>query len=167
MEKIKLTNKMKILGVISLCLVLVISINFGVRVMFGTINENIAELGVVVTPTKPANRFYYQIISIDTFEYWVFNLNERESEPIIEDIEDGNWTEMTSNHIDKLEYFEYYDKIFKDDYKEHKCYICIYDELRGRIITSSENQIWEDTTGWIIFLYDMDDSKYYCVYETY
>ncbi len=165
MEIKKPINKkiLKILAlVVSICLVL----SFVIRYAFGTINEYIAELGIVYVPQKPAIRFYYQIFSIDIFEYWVFKLSNEEEKIILDEAENGNWSEMNSEHIAKLEYFDEYKKIFGNRYKKHKCYICIYDKSHKEIISDSDNEIWQDTTKWIIFLYDVDSNRYYCVFET-
>ena len=147
---------------VSLCLMF----SFITRFAFGRINEYISELGVVYTPQKTAIRFHYQILSIDTFEYWVFILSDNEEKIILDEVENGNWSEMNFNHIDKLEYFDEYKKIFGNSYKKHKCYISIYDIKQNEYITDSENEIWQDTTKWLIFLYDTETKKYYCVHET-
>lgn len=153
---------LKILAlVVSICLVL----SFVIRYAFGTINEYIADLGIVYVPQKPAIRFYYQIFSIDIFEYWVFKLNNEEEKIILDEAENGNWSEMNSEHIAKID-CEEYRKIFGNSYKKHKCYICIYDKSHKEVITDSDYEIWQDTTKWIIFLYDVDTNRYYCVFET-
>lgn len=164
MEKMK--NLRKIIISLLIFAIIITSFYFLVRAKFGGINEYIAELDVVYTPQKTATRFYYQLMSIDTFEYWIFKINNDEKQILLEDIEEGNWSVMTPEHIDKIEYFEHYDKVFGDAYKRHECYICIYDKSRNEVITESKNEIWQDTTKWIIFLYDTEYNRYYCVYET-
>lgn len=164
MERIKPTSK-KLLKCLIALLVVCSVLHFVIRVEFGGISEYISGLGIVYTPKKPANRFYYELFSIDTFEYWVFKLDKKESAKVLEDINNGNWSEMSSEHIDKPEYFEHYKKIFGNSYKNHRCYICIYDEGWHNIITDSNEDI-KYTANLIIFLYDTDTNRYYCVYET-
>ena len=134
---------------------------------FGKINPYIVEQSVVYTPTKYPSKFHYDIISIDEFQYWVFRLNNKEEQIIIQEAESGgNWTKMTGEHADKLDSFDHYIKIFGYFYRFHDCYICIYDDQNSEIITDSENLIYHDTTEWIIFLYDTDTNKYYCIFQT-
>ena len=102
----------------------------------------------------------------DIYEYYVFKLSNREEEIIIQEAENCNWSEMTSLHVNKLEHFESYNAFLDCTYRHHKCYICIYDEQNNQIITNSDNDIYHDTTGWIIFLYDTETNKYYCVFQT-
>lgn len=143
---------------------LLIAINI---LCFGKINPYITEQNVVYTPTKLPSRFHYTIISIDEFQYWVFRLNNKEEQIIINEAENGgNWTKMTDEHVDKLDSFDSYIKIFGYFYRYHDCYISIYDAQNGEIITNSENLIYLDTTEWIVFLYDTDTNKYCCVFQT-
>lgn len=137
------------------------------RCCFGNMNSYIEGLNIVYTPTKTASRFHYTIMSIDIFEYWVFRLNNKEEKIIIQEAENGgNWSKMTDEHVDKLDSFDHYIKIFGYFYRYHDCYICIYDDQNGKVITNSDNRIYLNTTEWIIFLYDTDTNKYYCVFET-
>ena len=105
-------------------------------------------------------------LSIDTFEYWVFKLSDSEKAEISKDIETGNWEKLNSNHIERLDSFTSYYKIFGFLYKKHNCYICIYDRNNDVIITNSKNLIYLDTSSWIIFLYDTETGKYYCIHQT-
>ncbi len=166
MKRIKPSNK-KALKILAVLLVVHFFIFSALWSYVGGINEYIAQLDIVYTPTKPAFRFYYQIMSIDTFEYWIFKLNDKEEKKILDEVEEGKWSEVNSQHMGRLEDFEYYGKIFGEKYKDHESYICIYDEMRGNIITDSSSAIWEETANWIIFLYDTETNLYYCVYETY
>ena len=151
----------------ALCIIIAIITVFSctIKISFGDINEYISELNIVYTPTGPANRFHYDL-SIDLFEYWVFNLTDKEEKLLFIDVENGNWSVLNSQHISKLETLEHYNEILGYSYKKHDCYICIYDYHEDKIITNSDNQIYYDTAGWIIFLYDTQASKYYCVFET-
>lgn len=153
---------------IIIILLVISQLLIGVNILFfGKINPYIVEQSVVYTPSKYPSKFHYDIISIDEFQYWVFRLNNKEEQIIIQEAESGgNWTKMTGEHVDKLDSFDHYIKIFGYLYRFHDCYICIYDDQNGEIITNSENRIYLDTTEWIIFLYDTDTNKYYCVLET-
>ena len=164
--EIKRTINKKILIILVLVVSICIAFSFVIRFAFGGINEYIPELGIVYVPQKPAIRFHYQILTPDIFEYWVFRLTDKEEKAILDGVEKGDWSEMNSHHINKLEYFDGYEKIFGDKYKNHKCYICIYDDKENKVITDSKNIICEDTTKWIIFLYDTESNLYYCVHET-
>ncbi len=136
-----------------------------IKLKFGTLSEYISELEVVYTPNTYASRFH-QALSIDTFEYWVFKLSDSEKVEISKDIENGNWEKLNSNHIERLDSFTRYYKVLGFLYKKHDCYICIYDRNNDVIITNSENLIYLDTSSWIIFLYDTETGKYYCIHQT-
>ena len=168
MAKIKPTLCKSLKIVIVLVIILSISLSIFshfIKSKFGTISDYISELDVVYTPITYASRFHYAL-SIDTFEYWVFKLSDSEKQEILKDIKIGNWEKLNSNHIEKLDAFTHYTKILGFMYKKHNCYICIYDRNNNVIITNSENWIHLDTTGWIIFLYDTETEKYYCIHET-
>lgn len=156
--KIRPANKKLIIIIV----ILIIIEATAFRCYFGTLNPYISELNIVYTPTKPAYRFYHWYW-IDIYDYYVFRLSNREEKIIIQEAENGKWSELTSEHIDKLEYFDYYEEIWGNDYKKHKCYICIYDEQNNQIVTDSENDI---PSNRIIFLYDTETNKYYCVFQT-
>ena len=159
--KIKLANKKLI--IIIVVLILIEATAF--RCYSGTLNPYIKELNIVYTPTKPAYKYYHWNWT-DIYEYYVFKLSNREEEIIIQEAENCNWSEMTSLHVNKLDHFESYNEFLDCTYRYHKCYICIYDEQNNQIITNSDNDIYHDTTGWIIFLYDTETNKYYCVFQT-
>ena len=152
---------------VAIILIIILSIfSYCFRSMFGRMSEYISELDVVYTPDTVPDRFYDKL-SIDTFEYWVFKLNDSEKAKISKDIETGNWEKLNSNHIEKLDSFSDYIKILGFSYKRHDCYICIYDRDNDAIITNSENLMYFETSKWIVFLYDTETGKYYCIHETY
>ena len=164
MAKIKFKFSKSLNSVIVLIMVLSIFSHW-FKLQFGMISEYISGLGIVYTPVTYASRFH-QDLSIDTFEYWVFKLNDSEKMEISKDIEIGNWEKLNSNHIERLDSFTRYYKILGFLYKKHDCYICIYDRNNDAIITNSENLIYLDTSSWIIFLYDTETGKYYCIHQT-
>lgn len=158
--KIRPANKKLIIILVILILVEVTAF----RYYFGTLNPYISDLNIVYTPTKPAYRFH-RWYWIDIYDYSVFRLSNREEKIIIQEAENGKWSEMTEQHIYKLDYMDY-DEFLDYSYRYHKCYICIYDIQHDVIITNYENDIPYATTQWIIFLYDTQTNKYYCVFQT-
>lgn len=158
--KIRPANKKLI--IIIVILIIIEATTF--RCYLGTLNPYISELNIVYTPTKPAYRFYHWYW-IDIYDYYVFRLSNREEKIIIQEAENGKWSELTSKHVDKLDSVDC-DEVWGYLYRYHKCYICIYDEQNNQIITDSDNEIYHDTTDWIIFLYDTETNKYYCVFQT-
>ena len=150
-----------------LIVILVILILFGTtvsRCCFGNMNSYIEGLNVVYTPTKTAYRFHHWHWT-DIYEYLVFRLSNKEEKIILQEVENGNWSKMTSEHVDKLDSLEYYD-VLGYFYRYHKCYICIYDDQNNAIITNSDKTIYLETTKWIIFLYDTETNKYYYIYQS-
>ena len=133
------------------------------RCYYNTINPYIAELNIVYTPKKPAYDVYYWHWT-DISEHYKFRLSNREEEIIIQEAKDGKWAKMTDEHIDMLDW--YYNEPLDNNYKNHKCYICIYDEQNNEIITDSLNDIVTFPGDRIIFLYDTETNKYYCFFDT-
>ncbi len=161
--KLKIRPANKKLIIIIVILILIEATAF--RCYLGTLNPYISDFNIVYTPSKPAYKFYHWHWT-DIYEFYVFKLSDREEKIIIQEAENGNWSEMTSEHIDKLDSIESYKEFLDYSYRYHKCYICIYDDQNGMVITDSENDIYHDTTKWIIFLYDTQTNKYYHVYES-
>lgn len=156
--KIRRANKKLII-----IIVILISIEAtALRCYLGTLNPYISDLNIVYTPTKPAYKFYHWHW-IDIYEYYVFRLSNNEEKIIIQEAENGNWSEMTSQHANKLDNYEHYNEFLDYSYRYHKCYICIYDEQNNQIVTDSDTNIPPNK---IIFLYDTETNKYYCVFET-
>jgi len=163
LKKLKSINSVnKKLIIIIVILIIVESIAF--KQYFGNINPYISELNIVYTPNKPAYKFH-RWHWIDVYEYYVFRLSEKEEKIIIQEAENGKWSEMTLNHIDRIDSMDY-GEFLDFSFRYHKCYVCIYDIQHDEFITDSKNYIPYDTTQWIIFLYDTLANKYYCVFET-
>lgn len=160
MKKFKIRPANKKLIIILVILVFLEVTAF--RCYFGTLNPYIKELNIVYTPTKPAYKFYHWHWT-DIYEYYVFRLSNREEGIIIQEAENGNWSELTPYHINELDYYEHYDEFLDYSYRYHKCFICIYDEQNNQIVTDSDNDMPPNR---IIFLYDTETNKYYCVFQT-
>ncbi len=158
-KKLKIRPANKKLIIIIAILIFVEATAF--RCYFGTLNPYISELNIVYTPTKPAYKFH-RWYWIDIYDYSVFRLSNKEEKIIIQEAEDGKWSELTSKHIDKLDSVDC-SEVWGYIYRYHKCYICIYDEQNNQIVTDSDNDIPPNK---IIFLYDTQTNKYYCVFET-
>lgn len=135
------------------------------RCYSGTINSYIQELNIVYTPTKPAYKYYHWHWT-DIYEYHVFRLSNKEEKIILQEAQNGNWSEMTTEHINKLDSMEHYEEFLDAEYKKHKCYICIYDNNNQKIITNSDFDSYYYTISRIVFLYDTETNKYYYVYQS-
>ncbi len=157
----KTKRNKKVLRILAIILVLILTAVAVYKYYFGLITPYISDLNIVYTPTKPAYRFYHWYW-IDIYDYYVFKLSHKEEQIIIQEAENGNWSELSIKHIDKLDE-AHCDEVWGYEYKYHKCYICIYDEQNNQIVTDSDNNIPPDR---IIFLYDTETNKYYCVFQT-
>ncbi len=166
MAKINIKKISKIKFKVALIVVLVFVLFQLFSMRFGTITEYIYELDIVFVPTSAAERFRYSVFSGDVFEYWIFELNDLEEKLVLKDIENGNWDKLRPNHIEKLDSFNQYRKILGNKYKNRNCYICIYDCKNNEIITNSKNMVYEDTSKWLIFLYDIEYNRYFCIHQT-
>lgn len=159
-KKFKIRPANKKLIIIIITLIIIEATAF--RCYWGTLNPYISDLNIVYTPSKPAYKFHHWYW-IDIYDYYVFRLSNREEEIIIQEAEEGKWSELTSEHINKLDYYDYCDEFLDYSYRYHNCYICIYDEQNNQIVTDSDDDIPPNR---IIFLYDTETNKYYCVFQT-
>ena len=156
--KIRPANKKLIIIIVALILIETI----GFRCYSGTLNPYIKELNIIYTPTKPAYKYYHWHWT-DIYEYYVFKLSNKEEKILLQEAEEGKWSELPPYHINELDYYEHYDEFLDYSYRYHKCFICIYDEQNNQIVTDSDNDMPPNR---IIFLYDTETNKYYCVFET-
>ena len=159
-KKFKIRPANKKLIIILVILIFVETTAF--RCYFGTLNPYISDLNIVYTPTKPAYKFH-RWYWIDIYDYSVFRLSNKEEKIILQEAENGKWSELTQHHINLLDYYEDYYEFLDYSYRYHKCYICIYDELNNQIVTDFCEDIPPNR---IIFLYDTETNKYYCVLDT-
>ena len=105
LKKLKNINSVnRNLIIIIVILIIIESIAF--KQYFGNINPYISELNIVYTPNKSAYKFHYWHW-IDVYEYYVFRLSDKEEKIIIQEAVNGNWSEMTLNHIDRIDSMEY------------------------------------------------------------
>ena len=155
--KLKIRPANKKLIIIITALILIETIAF--RCYSGTLNPYISDLNIVYTPTKPAYKYYHWHWT-DIYEYYVFKLSNKEEKILLQEAEEGKWSELTPYHINELNYYE---EFLDYSYRHHKCFICIYDEQNNQIVTDSDIDMPPNR---IIFLYDTETNKYYCVFQT-
>lgn len=169
----------KPLIVVVICVVIIVSVCIGF--MYPTLCEyyripDFSDNGnVVYTPqaVRLPVEFHNEIFCIDTYMHWVYKLNSDEHKEILEDIETGNWTLMDDNLFNEVKEFDGfygYKHILKNTLKKHECYVCVYDSNNDEIITTQSDYFISENNNyrskWVIFLYDTETCKYYCIYAT-
>ena len=169
MERI---SKKKLITVVIVVLSIVMTsvlLNTISIIAFGKIDPYILTRTDVFVPTGYPLRFHYTVFSIDTFDYWVFKLDEAERVTIRKEYNDSEskWSVMNNYHIEQMEELKYYDRIIQSSAKKHICYLCIYDIVNQTIITNEESGILNNCSNWVILLYDVDANRYYCIRESY
>ena len=135
------------------------------KLPFVKINPYISEMDIVFVPDSVPLIFNTDVLTKEINEYWVYRLNKEQQQLITQDISNGNWTKVTLAHINKIKNLEC--SLFRFEFDDsNEKYVCIYDSNTNKIITNSGNEIYIDTTEWIIFLYNTSTKMYYCIHQS-
>ncbi len=118
-------------------------------------------------------KFYVMLFCIDDYMHWVYKLNAEEQEDVLADIGKGNWTLLSEDVFYLVKGFDGFyggSKILNKSLLDHECYVCVYDPHQEKIITNHSDYFCDDDsiyhTNWVIFLYDTETFKYYCIYAS-
>lgn len=113
-------------------------------------------------------KFHVTLFCIDNYMHWVYKLNDEEQNEVLEDIENENWTLLNESIFMKIKDFDGFyggSEILKKRLLDHECYVCVFDPNKEQIITN-EDEYFMYHSEWVIFLYDTQACKYYCIYAT-
>ena len=116
------------------------------------------------TPSGIPVKHHIDFFSIDTYEYWVYKLNDSQCEEIDADIQEGNWEKMSPLQYNRFPFN--YKEIFRKDINFSDCYIIVYDAHGERLITGNSRNIMDITSNWVIIIYDNANSYYYCIHQS-
>lgn len=130
------------------------------------IDSHITEKNIVYTPNTLALKSYRDVISIDFFDYWIFKLNDKQRKEIEKDLTNEKWSKVNSLHIEILQRFLYEEKNFEAVIYNENCYICVYDALNNKIVTCSDNSVYDLLYQMYIFIYEPETGYYICIYKT-
>lgn len=131
------------------------------------IDDYIVDLNVVYTPNTVAKKAHREIFSIDSFDYWVFELNENQKSEISRELENGNWTNEKNDYCYKAFSFVLADLDMENILYDEDTYVCIYDYHNKQITPleeSSEKLLPEQN---LVFLYNKRTGLYLCSYFTF
>ena len=156
-----------ILIIISIIITLWLFLSHIYLVYYGNIDEYIIENTKVYIPESTPKKYHSTKFSIDTFDYWIFKLNEDEASELEKELENYNWNQIEPFHIYKLSELDYLKIIHKYSLLQSNFYLCIYDLTTGKIITNNDESIFLDSSNWVVFLYDKDEQYYFCIHESY
>lgn len=135
-----------------LAFIIAIALNFMVKVT-NIRNSFVSKIGVY-TPGGISNE-YHNELSIDTFEYWIYELNKSEQIEIEEDIKTGQWIPATYGVLQKFGF----EQEFGGDIK---CYACCYDIRNECFVAFRGSNSYPSPC--VIYFYDAVTHYYYCVY---
>lgn len=152
---------------IFITIALICSIIIGLFAYVLRIDEYIKYNTNVYIPFGIPIKYHSTLVSIDTFDYWIFKLNDRQAKIINDEIENGYWEKMQLFHTLKLSHLDYIEIIQKHSSLQDDCYLCIYDLKTGKVITNSNEQITVDSSNWVVFVFDKTNNYYYCIHETF
>lgn len=153
--------------VISFCVLLICLVSSFSLTLYGNVDESIVKGTDIYIPESVPKKYHTTIFSIDTFDYWIFKLDDGETTEIESELENGNWNKLETFHILKLSEVDYLSIIGKYSSLKNNCYLCIYDLSTGEIITNNNEYIIADSCNWVVFLYDADTNYYFCFHERY
>ncbi len=156
-----------ILIIISIIVISSLFLSHIFLVYYGNIDGYIIENTKIYIPESTPKKYHSTPFSIDTFDYWIFKLNEYEASEIEKELENGNWNSIEQFHIYKLSELNYLKIIHKYSKLKSNCFLSIYDLKSGEIITNNDESIFLDSSNWVVFVYDKDEQYYYCIHESY
>lgn len=120
-------------------------------------NENIE----IFIPSGIANKYRdAMVMSFDDLRTWTYSLNRKENEIISEEILSAPWKKLGKGFERNAKFY------FTDDYwpenMSDSLYYCLYDLRLNEFIYFDSDVAF---LGWhrLLFLYDADNYKYYCV----
>ena len=91
---------------------------------------------------------------------------------VLADIEKGNWTLLKEDIYWGIKEFDGLyggGEILSENLLKHECYVCVYDPNQEQVITNRYDDYYYFNVGhsaWVIYLYDTETCKYYCLYAT-
>lgn len=165
-EVYKVKKTFKQIFKIGLCLGLVLITVCGVRFYLtcSVITQWIADENVVYVPRKPATRFDHEyllsFLGMESHDFWKIKLKAKDIENLQHEIESGNWEKLDNDHIEILAnntYLEDYG-VYSEMADSENVYVCIYDSRNGEIVKDTSFRSSEI----LVFIYDSDDSIYFC-----
>ena len=161
----------KLIFKISLCFWLVLITILGTKFYLtcSVISQWIVDEDVVYVPRKPAKEFDHEyllsFLAMESHDYWKVKLGEKDVELLQSEINEGNWEKLNDSHMEILAentYLENYG-VYKEMGNSENVYVCIYDSRNREIVKDTSFRSSEI----LVFIYDMDDSIYYCYFWNY
>jgi len=116
-------------------------------------NSYVSETGVYTPSGIPDE--YHNELSIDTFEYWVYELNKSEQKEIEEDLKSGCWLPGSYSILWKFGFEQ-------EPEEESECYTCCYDVRNECFVKVIDTENYPSPC--IIYFYDTVTHYYYCIH---
>lgn len=151
--------------VIVVCLLTILSAL--VYTKYKRIDDYIIDLNIVYTPNTVAKKAHRDIFSIDSFDYWVFELNEKQKSEIERELTSDNWTNEKNDYCYKAFSFVLDDLNAKSILYDDDTYVCIYDYRNKEVtkVEESSGQMLPEQN--LVFLYNQRTNLYLCCYFTF
>lgn len=154
--------------------VIVLSVFGFVWLNLAKVNPYITEEEIVYVPETLPRKFYYDLVWLffgnDVFEYWVIKPDKDDKAALLEDIQNGNWSNYNNQYEEMLCNLNYYsggfsEAIIAEQLNTESTYICFYDDVKGEVVETIDGSL--PTSHWIIFIYDSVENIYYCIHQSY
>ncbi len=137
------------------------------------VNPYITDKQIVYVPESVPRKFHYDLVGFffgnDGFEYWVIKPNKADKEALLEDVQNGNWSDFNGQYNDILFGLNYYGNEFtkpviSKQLNSEGTYICYYDDVKEEVVNEFDSSFI--TSQWIIFIYDSEANIYYCIHQS-
>lgn len=157
-------KKRKKLLLLIIPFILIISIVLFVFIQNRTLSKNIPDIpDFIYVPNGMADK-YNDLYSgfTDGHVIWEYRLNHKEKEKIESELNNGIWDKITEEAMPEIiYYFTFNSESYLPNNISGNTYYCIYDFGLKRFIAIDEEL---SLLGWhrAIFVFDKDNSQYYC-----
>ena len=144
--------------------VLIISVILFVFIQNRTLSKNIPDItDMIYVPNGIADKYNVLYSGFtDGHVIWEYELNSIEEEEIQRDLNNGIWNKITDEAMSEIiYYFTFNSESYLPDNISDKLCFCIYDFGLKKFISIDEDV---PILGWhrAIFVFDKDNSQYYC-----
>lgn len=143
---------------------LIISVILFVFIQNRTLSKNIPDItDIIYVPNGTADK-YNDLYSgfTDGHVIWEYRLNPKEKDKIKSELNNGIWTKITKETMPEIIYYFTFDsESYLPNNISGNTYYCIYDFGLKRFIAVDKEL---SLLGWhrAIFIFDKDNSQYYC-----
>lgn len=158
-------KKRKLLCILIIPFLLILFVILFFQIQIRTVSKYFSDIpSLIYVPRGIANTYTDLLgLSIDEHKIWHYKLNSSEKEEIEKELDNEIWNQTIAEAIPEIDYFFKVNSVsYLPENIYENSYYCIYDFSLKRFIDINENV---SILGWhrALFVYDKENSRYYCV----